>query len=103
MDQEAAVWPLGRRALRDLELSGGLGGLSGKRIGLIWDYLFRGDEIFELVQREIDARWDDVEYVGWEAFGDIHGSVAAEAAAIAELPDRLREYRVDAALVGVGA
>ena len=78
-----------------------LPGLEGRRIAFLWDSLFDGDLAFEAIAGELTQRYDGVEFVGYEHFGDIHGP--DEAAVIEALPDRLREYRVDAAIAGVGA
>jgi hypothetical protein len=97
------VWPLGRTSGRTIETSGALGALDGKTVAFLWDYVFKGAEMFEIVKGEIDARYQDVTYVDYDVFGDIHGSVTAEREAIGGLVDKLRQYRVDAAIVGVGA
>jgi hypothetical protein len=75
--------------------------LSGKVIAEIWDYIFRGDTMFEVIRQEIRARYDDVTFVHWSEFGDIHG--ATEAEIVAALPEKLRRYGVDVTIVGVGA
>lgn len=97
------VWPLAPRAERHRRLSAGLDGAGGRTYAFVWDRLFRGDEMFDAARELILESDSDARFVGWEAFGDIHGSVEVEQAAVAALPDKLREYRVDAALVGVGA
>lgn len=78
-----------------------LDGLEGRRVAFLWDSLFDGDRCFAAMAAELEARGAGVEFVGHEEFGDIHGRDAA--GVLAELPDRLRRYRVDAAIVGVGA
>lgn len=74
--------------------------LSGKVIAEIWDYVYRGDIMFEEMRREIQSRYDDVTFIHWSEFGNIHG--ATEAEVIAALPDELRRRGVDLAIVGVG-
>jgi hypothetical protein len=75
--------------------------LSGKVIAELWDYIFRGDVMFEVIRKEIRERYDDVTFVHWSEFGDIHGSTEAEV--IAALPEELRRHGVDVTIVGVGA
>lgn len=75
--------------------------LSGKVIAELWDYLYRGDVMFEEICREIQSRYDDVTFVHWSEFGNVHGPTEAEV--IAALPGELRSRGVDAAIVGVGS
>ena len=63
------------------------GGLSGERVAFLWDYLFRGDEIFPALKRELTHRFPDIEIVGYDEFGNTHGGDEAEM--IAGLPDAL--------------
>jgi hypothetical protein len=75
--------------------------LSGKTVAFLWDSLFDGDLCFETISAEIARHYQDVTFVGYEPFGDIHGR--DEKAVVEDLPDKLARYRVDAAIVGVGA
>lgn len=98
------VWPQGTVASAPpIALAPRLPDLSGKRLALVWDHVFRGDEMFAAFQDVVRARYADVSFVAHEAFGNVHGSIAEEHEAIERLPDRLRELEVDAAVVGVGA
>jgi len=74
--------------------------LAGKRIAFLWDNVFRGDEMFPVLQQEIAARFEGAEFVGYDAFGSTFGG--EEEAVLAALPDRLREHQVDAVISGVG-
>ena len=78
-----------------------LPGLDGKRIGFVWDMLFDGDLVFTAIADELASRFQGMEFVGYETFGDIHG--ADEVLVLEELPDRLRAHRIDAVVAGVGA
>jgi hypothetical protein len=75
--------------------------LSGKTIAFVWDYIFRGDEMFDLIKEELGKRYDGVQFVDYAAFGNIHG--AHELDELAALPGRLAEHGVDAAVIGVAA
>jgi hypothetical protein len=75
--------------------------LNGKRIGFIWDYLFHGDDLFAAVQEHLAAAYEDVEFVGYREFGNIHG--ADEHDVIKQLPDVLRRTGVDSVIAAVGA
>jgi hypothetical protein len=74
--------------------------LAGKRIAFLWDYLFRGDELFPVLARELTARFERVEIVGYEEFGNLHG--ADEKERVGRLPDDLRTRGIDAVVSGMG-
>jgi hypothetical protein len=95
------VWPLGRSATVNVPLNPRLPVPDGKKIGFVWDYVFRGDEMFELIAAELKHRFPTLEFIAYPQFGNIHGSDEREV--IARLPDRLREEGVDAVIIGVGA
>lgn len=77
-----------------------LDAIDGRRIAFLWDYVFRGDEVFPVLERELTARFDDVEIVGFETFGNLHGSDERER--VGRLPDDLRDRGVDAVVSGMG-
>lgn len=95
------VWPLGRSTTELVAANAGLADLNGKTIGFIWDYVFRGDEMFPVIAEALRQRYPDVRFVDYPAFGNIHGS--DERAVIEALPARLRQAQVDGVVVGVGA
>ena len=74
--------------------------LNGKRIGFVWDYVFRGDEMFPLIEAEIASRFPRASFVHHEQFGNIHGKDSDPI--IEGLPQALRDKGVDAVVVGVG-
>lgn len=78
-----------------------LGSLNGKTICEIWDYRFRGDEIFALLRRELSARYPGVKFVEYDAFGNVHG--ARETEIMAKLPQLFREHGCDGVVSGMGA
>jgi hypothetical protein len=77
------------------------GSVDVRRVGFIWDYVFRGDEMFRMAREALRARDSALTFVGHEVFGDIHGP--DERRVVAELPARLQAQQVDAVIVGVGA
>lgn len=97
----AVVWPLGAREFGEAETVERVADLSGKRIAAIWDYLFRGDEIFDIVTRKLAARFAGLTTVSHTVFGNTHGSRQRQL--LAEVPDKLREHRVDAVVSLLGA
>jgi hypothetical protein len=68
-------------------------------VAQLWDYLFRGDKVFELLEEGLKARFPGVRFVSWREFGSTHGG--EERAALAELPQRFRELGVDAVISGM--
>lgn len=93
------VHPAGRRPVVTHANTSGLGELTGKRIALVWDYLFRGDDIFRLAKERFTADWSDVEFVDYETFGNIHDHEEL----FDELPSRFRELEIDGTIVATGA
>jgi hypothetical protein len=97
----SVVWPLGRSTREEVALNARLSEPDGKRIGFVWDYVFRGDEIFELLEAELRQHFPSMSFVPYADFGNILGETEREV--IAALPERLRATDVDAVVVGVGA
>ncbi len=97
--RQRALWPRGRKTVKVMDLAKRLSSLEGRTIGELWDDLFRGDEIFPMVEEELRRRFPGVKFVGYKAFGSTHGR--DERAVIAELPERLRRYGVDAVISGM--
>ena len=75
--------------------------LGRARVGFVWDLLFKGDLVFDAIAAALAVQYPGIEFVGYEAFGDIHGP--NEAQVLSELPELLRRERVDAVVAGVGA
>jgi hypothetical protein len=94
------VWPQSPRGVQRRRRAERLVGLSGKRVAFLWDYLFRGDELFPILRRELTARYPDIEIIDYTAFGNLHGGDERER--VAQLPDQLRDLGVDAVVSGMG-
>lgn len=94
------VWPRGRRQQELEDPASRLPDLNGKTIGFVWNFVFRGEEIFPLLQKEIEQRYPGARFVGPEAFGNTHGSDEREV--LEALPDRLKAFGVDAVISGNG-
>ena len=95
--QYSVVRPVGRWAAQPVRSTV----TAPQRIGFVWDHVFRGDEMFAIVETELRAQEPALTFVPYHAFGDIHGRAAAEV--VAALPSRLRAEGVEAVIVGVGA
>ncbi len=96
------VW-LSRRSPRTAEvtaLAPRLSSLERRTVAFLWDYLFRGDEIFPLLEEELAKAHPGVTFVGYQEFGTTHGE--GEHELLASLGTRLRALEVDAVISGMG-
>lgn len=93
-------WPRTPRQSQQKPLARRLETLAGKKIALLWDFLFRGDEVFAVLEEELKARFPGVSFVDWREFGNTHGD--NERTVVAALPKRFQELGVDAAISGMG-
>ena len=98
--QYEVFWPRSPRQTQLKPLASRLETLEGKRVAQLWDFLFRGGEVFSLLEEGIKARFPGVRFVNWREFGNTHG--ADEREVLARLPQRFRELGVDAAISGMG-
>lgn len=94
------VWPLSPKGVEQQMLAPRLPSLDGATVGFLWDYLFRGDEIFPVLADALRARYPGLTIVDWDVFGNTHGPDEAEI--IAGLPERLAGHRVDAVVSAMG-
>ena len=94
-----AYWPRSPRQQLTRELAPRLDTLEGKTVAQLWDELFKGDVVFELLEEGLKKRYPGINFVSWRTFGSTHGG--NEKAALAALPGRLRELGVDAVVSGM--
>lgn len=100
-EQEYEVlWPRGPRQSQLQPLAKRLDTLNGKTVAQLWDYLFRGDEMFASLEEGLKARFPGIRWVSWREFGSIHG--AEDRQVVASLPARFRELGVDAVVTAIG-
>ena len=100
-EHSSALWPGGDSAVAPIEPALRPPGLDARRVGFLWNHVFRGEEIFPLLARRLEAEFEGVEFVGFDAFGSTFGG--DEHAVVEALPSRLRDLGVDAVISGVGA
>ena len=98
--QYAAYWPRSPRQTKEKPVAKRLDTLNGKTVAQLWDYIFRGDEVFEFLEEGLKKRYPDIRFVSWKEFGCTHG--AEEHAVVASLPGKFRELGVDAVISGMG-
>ena len=86
-----AYWPRGARQQKTRALAPRLDTLEGKTVAQLWDYLFKGDEVFELLEEGLKKHYPGVKFVSWRDFGSTHGGDEKEA--LAALPQTLQGTR----------
>jgi hypothetical protein len=96
----AVYWPRGRKTVSVTPTSPRLETLEGKTVAFLWDYIFRGDEIFPLVEKKLSERFRGMRFVNYDQFGSTHGD--EEQKILAGLPDKLKSLKVDAVVSGMG-
>lgn len=94
------VWPSAPRGVQAHRQAHRLPTLDGKRVAFLWDYVFRGDELFPVLGKELQRRFPAIEIVDYTEFGNLHG--ADEKEKVAALPETLKAAEVDAVVSGMG-
>jgi hypothetical protein len=94
-----ALWPRAPRQMQQRALAGRLNRLEGVTIAQLWDDLFKGDVVFELLEEGLKARFPGVRFVSWRDLGSSLGDREREI--LAALPERLRALGVDAVISGM--
>ncbi len=94
------VWPKSARAVQARRAAARPATLDGARIAFLWDHVFRGDEVFPLLERELRVRHPSIDVLGHDEFGNTHGS--DEKQMLGRLPEVLRDRGVDAVVSGMG-
>ena len=94
------VWPSSPLGIQTQRKARRLATLNDKRVAFLWDYVFRGDELFPVLAESLTQRFGNVEIMSFEEFGNLHG--ADEKERIERLPDDLRSRGVDAVVSGMG-
>jgi hypothetical protein len=92
-------WPRAERQQKRKALAPRLDSLEGKTVAQLWDFVFRGDEIFETLEEALKARYPGIKFVSWRDFGNTHGR--DERQVVAALPERLKALGVDAVISGM--
>jgi len=94
-----AYWPRGPRQQRARALAPRLETLEGKTVAQLWDQLFKGDVVFEILEEGLRARFPGVKFVSWRDFGSTHGGEEKEV--LAALPEKFKAMGVDAVISGM--
>ena len=96
----AVVWPRSEKAVEVKPLAKRLDTLDGKTVAFLWDYLFRGDEIWPILTEELKKRYPKARFISYEEFGSTHGD--EEHKVLAELPGKIKSMKIDAVVSGMG-
>jgi hypothetical protein len=94
------VWPLGKRVTENVALAPRIGDLSNKTVCELSHYGYRGEEIFPIIRATLSQRYAGIRFVGYNTFGNIHGTQEAEI--VAGLANKLRQCGCEAVISGVG-
>ena len=94
------VWPRGRAVSKIIPLAKRLDTLEGKTVCELWDYMFRGDEIFPMLEKLLLEKYPGIKFVHYKEFGRTHG--ADEAKVLAAFGEKFKKFGCDAAISAVG-
>ncbi|MEC7654974.1 MAG: hypothetical protein VX416_01350 [Pseudomonadota bacterium] len=94
------VWPRAARQMEIAPVAPRLNTLEGKTVAQLWDYLFRGDEVFDHLEAGLKERYPSIKFVSWKDFGSTHG--ADERQILADLPRKMETPGVNAVISGMG-
>jgi hypothetical protein len=94
------VWPYGEKVGKISKLAKRLNTLKGKTVCETWDYLFKGDKVFQILERELTKQYPGIKFVNYSEFGSTHGG--EEKKTVASLSSKLKEHGCDAVISAVG-
>ncbi|MBI3917182.1 MAG: hypothetical protein HY322_09260 [Betaproteobacteria bacterium] len=95
------LWPLAKKAVRAQSAAPRLPDLSGKTVGELWDYIFRGEVVYPMIRERLRARFPGIKFIEYHEFGNFHGARSREI--VAGLADKMRTRGCDAIISGIGA
>jgi len=95
------VWPLGKAVVTPVDLAPAILDLNGRTVCEMWNWGFRGDQIYPILNEELRKRFPDVKIVDHQTLGNTHGP--NEKDYVANFPDLLRQHGCDALISATGA
>lgn len=95
------VWPLGKSAYATRAPNDRITDLNNSTVAELWDYLFRGEDIFPMVRARLTAQFPGIKFVRYDVFGNVHGPQQREL--LADVPKLLREHGCNAVISAIGA
>ncbi len=96
----ATVWPRAKKAVEPIHFAKRPVTLKDKTVGILWNWVFRGNEIFPMIEKELAKQYPGIKFVSYEVFGATHGG--EEAKTLLALPDKLRQNGCDVVISGIG-
>jgi hypothetical protein len=75
--------------------------LEGAVVAELWDYRFRGDDMFPIIEDELRQRFAGIEFIGYEEFGETHAKNENEI--LESMAAVLQRRGVSAVISAVGA
>lgn len=103
MERYETVWPLSVQRQQSRTTVTSNEDMNQARIAFVWDNLFYGDRMFELIRGELSRRWPQASFVGHEEFPDIHGTDFDETGGTDQLLSALSKHEATGVVVAVGA
>ena len=94
------LWPGGAIAVPVFEPAARPANLNGLTVAFVWDYVFRGDDIFPILQEALAKAYPAMTFVNYDTFGNTFGG--DEHGVRERLPELLTAHGVDVAISGVG-
>ena len=67
------LWPRAERQVKRKTLATRLDSLEGKTVAQLWDFIFRGDAVFDALEGGLKARYAGINFISWRDFGNTHG------------------------------
>ena len=93
------VWPRGQTVAEAIPCAERLDTLEGKTICELSNQIFRANEIFPIMEKEMAKRYPSIKFASYDVFGAPHGK---EAEIVATFPNVLKQLKCDAVISGVG-
>jgi hypothetical protein len=105
MDTFEVVSPLGIDALARQRAAPRLASLDGKKIGEVWNGVFKGDATFPLLRAALTARFPDLRFVPFTQFPHVPGAdnPAAQRERARAIAALAKDAGCDAVIAGNGA
>ena len=95
------VWPLGRFVSPPVDPAPALEDLNGKTVCELWDWVFRGDQMYAVINAELRKKFPGVKFVEWQHLGNTNANNARDY--VSNLPALLKQHGCDAIISAVGA
>ncbi|MBI2906645.1 MAG: hypothetical protein HYX92_03195 [Chloroflexi bacterium] len=95
------VWPLGKSVYETIPLAARAPNLDGKTVCELWDWRFRGREVFPIIRESLLKHYPGIKIIDYDSFGNTHGP--NERDVVRAIPDQLRQRGCDAVISGIGA